>query len=87
MTMSKLEQIRALGEGEIARRYAPAATPKRAPSPKDLVTLRRVTDKPVTDKLVTDALCAVCGHAFERKRRDARYCSMACRQAAHRAKP
>ncbi len=89
---SKLEQIRALGQSEIARRYAPAAAPKPAPSPKKLETLKRKTETLSHETLTQPAtlsvsVCAACGKAFEPKRTTARYCSSKCRLVAHRATP
>jgi hypothetical protein len=53
------------------------------------ISANPVTDEPVTDnlsELVTDSLrhCEACNTPFEPKRADARYCSPACRQRAHR---
>lgn len=33
---------------------------------------------------MNDHSCVVCGRSFESRRRDAAYCSCACRQRAHR---
>lgn len=35
---------------------------------------------------VTKRKCVICGKRFEAKRRDAKYCSGACRQSSHRAR-
>jgi hypothetical protein len=43
--------------------------------------------RPSKAKPVTEAICVVCGRGFDRKRVDARTCSVRCRVAAHRAKP
>jgi hypothetical protein len=34
---------------------------------------------------MTERICKSCGRAFNSRRRDAAYCSCACRQRAHRA--
>jgi hypothetical protein len=38
-------------------------------------------------RLRTPGGCTMCGTAFKGKRKDARYCSAACRQRAHRSRP
>jgi hypothetical protein len=52
------------------------------PAPVTVVTAE--TDKPSPVTSVTGSRCAGCGSAFKPSRADARYCSAACRQRAHR---
>jgi hypothetical protein len=39
-----------------------------------------------TSRTVTQRTCSTCRHKFKPKRKDAKYCSAACRQRAHRAR-
>lgn len=44
---------------------------------------RSETDNPGHDELSV-SICTVCGHPFQPKRTDSKYCSPACRLTAHR---